>query len=606
MFTLPSLITCLPLLIVVTLIYTLPSVTSAFFFTKQSNDSSLLHVFSDPFHPALKHTQLNLSQLEHPDDISSLPPLLVSGLSFIPPDHQLQPHNSPPTQLNHPVSEHQQQKQIQSTSSTASAPVSAVAALLQPSPSPVHHHRQKPFSVSIEDVRYYGGLITYSHHLHPARICRVLNACIRPDNTLVLPAWMQRHDDSLSFHCGHPRLDFSLPDTIPPPPVVNLDLIGLHVPRPSMPDFLTDFIPNAVVFDLIYGDHNATKACHSRKGNDCAPFPGLAEGLRAAVILPSRLRRLEERKSWPRQFVKLMKPNSVGRKIRFLYEDAFHDSLNKLTCFRSALFTRGPFNKNTIMADHMRSISFMTSHGIFKRAHLLDGPGIGANGVGDCAVNITLSNRKLVDGAHNRLIGRYMLNLADLRDAIMQQALRVPRLRLRVSMMTLEGRGLRWQVNAMQKTDIWVAGHGPLLTNMVFLRENSTLIEVQPFTYYSHTYENMAARLAHVSYDRYIAHPDLTGFETCMRQLFPSSHHAHKRAMHYLDRYRDASEKFFKSDATHSLVLNTLEEADMHHVRTCALMQRLDTNAKNFAIAIVRQARLRCGLPQPELRSART
>lgn len=462
-----------------------------------------------------------------------------------------------------------------------------------------------PFYVTINNAHHYGGLITYAHQLHPAKICRVLNACLSPDGTLHLPSWMQRHDDLISFHCGLTSVDFSLPDTFPPPPLRSVDLVGVTLPHPSMSRFITDFFPSAVAFDLIYGDHSVSKACHSRKGSDCGDgFPALLDSLRAAVILPHRLRDLDEKKSWVREFVKLMKPpSSSGRQPLVIYDDTLHHPDADLTCFRSAFFTRGPFNSHTVMPDHLRNIHFLTAHNINKTARPFpSGHSVaGFPGRKHCQLNVTLSNRKLVDGALNRLVGRYVLNILDLKDAIHKQADRIPGLSLSVDTLTLEGKSLRWQINAMQKTDIWVAGHGPLLTNMIFLRDNSTVIEMQPFSYYPQTYEKMASNLANVRYDRFIAHPDLEAFDICIRQMFPPSSPAYIRAMNILDRFTGAAFKFKQSDSTHSIVLHQLIDQDLEGVKMCAQMQRLNTDATHFAIAIVRHARLMCGLPPPTM-----
>lgn len=469
--------------------------------------------------------------------------------------------------------------------------------------------RAKPFGVKIEDVNFYGGLIIYSHELHTSKICRVLNACVRPDGTLVLPAWMRRLDDSLSFHCGQTKLEFSLPDTNEPPPLIAKDLIGMINPRPSMPDFLQDFIPNAVVFDLIYGDHDVSKSCHSRKGRDCGPFPALAQEFRPLLQLDRRLKSLEEKQSWVRQFVQLMKPLKPGTQPSIAYS-LFPDSASEssLKCFRSTLFTRGPYSKKLITDEHLRNIHFLRQNSIERapRDVFLNSTSEREDGMKSCEIAITISNRKLIDGAHNRLIGRYIMNIPALREAIYTQVKRVPGLHINISTLTMEGRSLRWQINAMQKTDIWVAGHGSLLTNMIFLRENSTVIEIQPFAYYPKRFEFMAQNLAHVNYDRYIAHPDMQAFKACIRQLYPPSHGAHFEAVALLDKFRSAAEKYRQSDNTHAVTLQNLKDERLRQVQTCALMQRLDTSERNFAIAIVRHARLRCNYPRPNLSDSKT
>lgn len=464
----------------------------------------------------------------------------------------------------------------------------------------------KPFHMQIEDQKVYGGVVTYSHVLHPARICRVMNACIRDDDTLVLPRWMQRHDNLLSFHCGHRKLSFSLEDASPPPSLKNLDLVGLTYPRPSMPDFVRDFSPSIVVFDLIYGDHELKQSCHSRKGTSCDSFPNIAQSLNTAIFLPSRLEAINEKRSWVHGFVKLMKPPNVGKQTRILYKKGKVTENGKLAmqCFRSALFTRGPFNKFHVMPDHMRELNFLKSHGIQKEARILNQHNVSELGEeGSCHLNITISNRKADDGG-SRLIGRYITSIPSLREEILKQAERVPGLNIKLDTITLEGKSLWWQINAMQKTDIWIAGHGPLLTNMLFLRQNSSVIELQPFAYYPQTYENLAEYLAHVRYERYIANPDVEGFESCIRQLYTSEHPLYNDAQTIFERYRRASMKFFQSDSTHSLVLHTLTEQGLDYVKACARMQRLTTDTRVFAIAIVRHARVRCGLPKPTTNEA--
>lgn len=456
------------------------------------------------------------------------------------------------------------------------------------------------FSVGIAGDRVFGGLVTYSHSQHPAQICRVMNACLRIDGTLVLPEWMRRHDNTLNFHCGHSKLEFSLQDTAVPAALKNTDLIGLKSSRASMPHFLEDFIPNAVIFDLVYGDHQVSKTCHSRIGENCEVFPGLSQDFRPAILLHRRLQKLSNN-SWVPQFIKLMKPRDIGRQATVLYNGV---SVDTMTCFKSAFFTRGPYNKNTIMADHLRNIHFFDLNGIGKKSrNVLKASTHEGSEQQTCSLNVTLSNRKLVDGARNRLIGRYIMNLPELRDAIIKQAKRIPGLSLRVETMTLEGRSIRWQINGMQKTDIWVAGHSPLLTNMLFLRENSTVMEIQPFSYYPQTYEKMARHLAHVKYDRYIAHPDLEGFEKCIRSMYPRKHPSFQKSINFLEKFSKAAQKYEQSDSTHSLTLHNFKEPGLRYVTNCAQMQRLDTSAKNLAIAIVRHARLRCGFPKPPLKN---
>lgn len=474
----------------------------------------------------------------------------------------------------------------------------------EPSPSrsvKVSSKKALRFFTEIDSQKIYGGLVTYSHAMHPARICRIMNACVRSGSTLVLPKWMKRYDSIISFHCGHQKLEFSLEDTSPPVPLEPDDLIGIHVSQPSMPDFIRDFMSNVIVFDFFYGNHEVTKTCHSRKGKDCDIFPVLAQDFRPLVYLHPRLEEMTEKRSWVRQFVKLMKPPETGKQAKIRFVEGNPENDESVQCYRSALFTRGPYNKNFVAKDHFRNMHFFRFHEIEKEPQKIRSESRVDQQT--CKINITISNRKLIDESRRRLVGRYIMNIPELRKAILSQAKRVPGLRVQVSTMALESRSLRWQINAMQKTDIWVAGHGSLLTNMIFLRENSTVMEIQPFGFYPPSYEKMADHLAHVSYDRYIAHPDEEGFKACMLHFYPRHHKYHGEALRFLEKFSGAAAKYAQSDSTHSFVLTNFRDASLRHVRRCALMQRIDTNAENLAIAIVRHARLRCKLPKLSART---
>lgn len=203
----------------------------------------------------------------------------------------------------------------------------------------------------------------------------------------------------------------------------------------------------------------------------------------------------------------------------------------------------------------------------------------------------------------------------------MKQSVKIPWLSLEVSTLVLEGKTLRWHINAMQKTDILVSSHNSLLSNMIFLKENSTVLEIQPFTYYSQLYEKMAEHLAHVNYDKYIAHPDFQTFQACVSKYFPSTHKHRDLALSTLRQFALAVEKYRQSDSTHTLVLHNAKTDKVElgddddengaygaqdsltkakrQIAKCAKSQRLDTDARKLAIAIVRQARLACGLPHP-------
>jgi len=129
-----------------------------------------------------------------------------------------------------------------------------------------------------------------------------------------------------------------------------------------------------------------------------------------------------------------------------------------------------------------------------------------------CTLRVTLLNRR---AGYPRHIPHSAALLAALRDAS------TPRLRLDVSSASFEGTPLEHQVNVMQRTDVLVAAHGAGITNALFLRTGSSLVEVSPFGYAADIFRWLAVSVTSVRYERVVAAPDVDVFVACMRQRHP-------------------------------------------------------------------------------------
>lgn len=453
-----------------------------------------------------------------------------------------------------------------------------------------------PFSMSSGNVKFYGGLLTFGHELHPARICRVLNACIRSDGTVVLPAWMRRYDEMLSFDCGIKRLEFSLTDTNPPPPLHNLDLFGSEVPPPELHLFLEHFAPQLVALDMLGGERDLTQACHSRMGKGCFGFP-LETSIRPAVLIHPDIDAQGAKTSWIKQFLRLIPVENYKHRVRSLSRNELFSmqSDDEVQCFRSAVLTRSPRTKYSINPEMLRDLT------LFKRANITKTP----NQVWrmttrkKCFINIMFINRKkpLANATLPGVVG-FIPNIWRLRREIKARALRFKRqgLRVNVSAVSLDNKRLRYQINAMQKSDIVISGSTGHLANMLFLKENSTIIELMSFGYYPKHYEKMARYTASgIYYDQYIAHPDYKWFKNCINTVVPIGSANFTKAKRVLRRFKKVANNFLISDNTHSYTLHNLKK-DLDFAKPCARAQRLNSNATLFATAIIRHARLRCGI----------
>lgn len=455
----------------------------------------------------------------------------------------------------------------------------------------------EPFAVNISTARFFGGLITYSHELHPARICRVMNACVRQDGTLVLPAWMRRHDEMLSFDCGVMKLDFSQPDTRPPPPLRNLDLFGTDTSPNDVSSFLNHFMPQLVSLDMLSGERHLSRTCHTRRGRGCQDLMVLAEELRPAIALESEVSgRRTTGLAWIQQFVGLIPTERYAHSVRILntsgipfYND---DSLHQ--CFRSVVVTRGPRSKYAINSDLLQDLQVFKKNGLLKtprnvrEAH----PGSFFIGSGVCSLNVTVASNYRI---WNETTSGQIPGIDEISAAIREHVNSVAGLVLNVQKLDTSVQPSEIQRNAMQTTDILVAGHGSVLANMIFLRTNSTVVELMPFGYYPKTYEKLALYLADVRYDRYIAYPDLQGFARCV----DNAHSDKAESAELVQQFQKAASRYKTMGSTHSLLFHKMGTSP-RYAQDCARMQRLEVAPKRLAALVSRLAKARCGIPMAQ------
>ncbi|OSX76860.1 hypothetical protein BU14_0171s0009 [Porphyra umbilicalis] len=90
-----------------------------------------------------------------------------------------------------------------------------------------------------------------------------------------------------------------------------------------------------------------------------------------------------------------------------------------------------------------------------------------------------------------------------------------PRVAVRVTEAHFEGMPFAAQQAAMRATDVLVASHGAGLTNMVFLRPGSAVLEVYPFAYTAELFAQMADFLG-LAHTAVVAAPDGPAYKACL------------------------------------------------------------------------------------------
>lgn len=452
---------------------------------------------------------------------------------------------------------------------------------------------QAAMHVELRGSRFYGGLELLHHPLLATQVCRLYNACIRPDGAVLLPKWMARHDLALERSCGVVAR-FELPDSDPPPggPLQPYDLFGVRVPRQHMPAFFADFLPNAISLDTVLGERQLTRNCYTRAGKKCDALPPLDKGeLRPAVFMDTRALEVQEKDSWVRQIVRMATSGSEVEKTKLLlWPNVFRNvEAENVKCFRSAYVSRAPKTRMQIKPGLFDTLRLFVNNSVEKKAAL-----VRRETDNKCLLNVMFVNRKPVENNPDRLVGRYIPNIPDIRTELHKLAEEAGDITLFVDAVRLEGRSLKWQMNAMQKAHVLVGGHSAMLANMVFMRSWSSVLEIQPFAYYPDDYERLATRIANLRYDAYIARPDKIAFDACMAHFYPEGADHYKEAMAAQRRYHKAVENYEKSDKnTHSVTLHNLDES-LANVRVCAEMQNLEAPPVRLAERIFSLVKSTC------------
>jgi hypothetical protein len=458
----------------------------------------------------------------------------------------------------------------------------------------------EPVFVTINGKKYFGGLETLFHGSLTSKTCRILNACIRYDGTVLLPKWMQRYDDLLTFHCDLTKVLFILHDSQPPPSAMkDIDLFGATAPPNHMPSFFKAFLPNLISFDAVYNaeDRGTSRVCYTREGRGCSAGniePLLPGNIKPAVFLDSKLKQDNLTMSWPLQFSRLTAPKDLAKTRALFWSDMFPNTDEfERRCFKSLVISRPARGKEVTLPDLFMGLRFFTDNNIDKKTNTFSD---GTRGV--CNVNVTFMNRKPNPDQPDQLLSRYIPNIPEVTMELAKLSEvdeTAGKISLTIHKIRTEGRSIKWQMNAMQRTDVLVAGHGSQLTNMVFMRNGASVLEIFPFTYYPQTFEKMAMYIANMRYDSLIAKPDPETFMKCMSHYYNNVSDPNTDAAHDVNnRYERALESYEKSDKnTHSLTTHGLDSS-LSSVRLCAEMQRLETPVKKLASRIFAMAQASC------------
>lgn len=427
------------------------------------------------------------------------------------------------------------------------------------------------------------------------KVCRVHNACIGNDGTLLVHPNLKQNAGPLR-ECGVQKLGYlkSPSDFVTNDSTAGFDLFGASTARYHIPHFLTDVLPLLYASELIWP---STK--HLSTTSDCV-LPSQAscevrtnpKDLNAALFVDDRVLRMTV-SAWVPQLVAML----PGQPYMFTPETLFtkgDSGVEDKRCFRSVV----SFSRHTHL---LRSSEwFGEGNGMFDRfglsRHSVYRPPVRQHkGAPKCQVHIVIINRHGWERRYGMLLGRDLVNVNEIKARIEHDApkTRKPTVDPTVSVEYFENKTFAQQVELMQKADVIVGVHGAGLSNMLFARKDTPMMEVLPFTYYAGPFSTVAESL-YLKYAYMIAEPDTKTFLECIeiraRKVGDSgiSRRAKELWVEALRRRKlDGELEFLKT--------HLMTDPRGSNMKVCARTQRLKVDAVEMSKRVLQMAQSVCG-----------
>lgn len=440
-----------------------------------------------------------------------------------------------------------------------------------------------------------------------APFCRLYNVCQTRSGTLILPESLRSYEDVLST-CGLDRglvefMNIEQPSQTRYKPVskINgialseLDMVEKDAPRRGAHHFLADSMKILFFIDSVYGSGQTMPSTLRRscltadevKSEPCSS--GAAANTHPAIFVRSESFKDD---TWVPTFLQLMtNPTTVnnGHPLVLLQNrhlDQMQKSSTKQLAFCFHSITTSANRYGEIPQSSFRDTNpFFSGNGILRARRVLrDHRDHRDNREGRCRILVMLSSglpENILSGIHN--VSRAIRG----RSTHDQQTLSIRFMRHSQQDMSFARR-----MRCLQKADILIAPHGSHLSDMIFLRTSSAVIELQPFGLNSRMFRGLARQLS-LTYGQIVAAPDLDSFRVCMKN---SNTHDKNVSLHLLMAKVQAASDEFRNRGRTNLRLGTdiPEFQDLNNVKRCARQQTLKVSPESLTSAIWSQATKIC------------
>jgi hypothetical protein len=444
-------------------------------------------------------------------------------------------------------------------------------------------------------------------------LCRINKACILSSGLLSLPDWMKGRREELHA-CGlgpyaHHGVDGN---AFAGMRVRNVDFdlfqpvrrSRLLEPPSTMTEFLMEFVlPGAFVFDTfgatevpLPSEVTSTRCYSTPSSTDCTRgfMPERAK-FKPGILVQSSV--FERPESWEALVVAMLgKAYGDGAHGTMSITDVVapvggdNNQNSSATCFRSVLTSE-------LKVKEFPREWFVEASRLFS-ANSIEKSGstssTGATKDGSCSLSITILQRAKT----RRLISADALvtKLSELSTATPSG--------IKIGVQIVSDMGtlsVAKQIETTQYADILVGGTSHSLSNLMFMRANTSVFEVFPFAWQPTLYQELASSMG-VRYNKVVAAPQEQEFRACLenelsqlrKQNVISNDEKPTWMAETEQRWQKAVQDFAVTGKS-SLVLNTdTSGISNFHTRSCVRRQNLEFNVDEMANAMLREGRRIC------------
>lgn len=432
--------------------------------------------------------------------------------------------------------------------------------------------------------------------------CRIYGACQAKSGRIVLPKALKAHKAKLA-RCGvlssqnfydpsntsDPVYTLVQRDPLSGRNLRDLDLVERHPPRRASHHFLADLLKVLFFIDVVYRTGSERPGpvgmkCLAASGETfdgpCSPNADIEHASPAMYV---RMESFVDDAWVPHVLQMLARPESVLHHTPFLFLHHFdvlskvqNDGKEPLACFRSITTSSYPYGQ--IPAEALgKSNPFFLANGIDREAHPTKSRT--ADGKPACSIDV------LVDRA---------IEVSDTADLSRDISAGCAKDGFSCTVSRLESASLTFDDTrrALQRSDVYVAPHGPSLANAVFMPQHAAVVEVHPFAWIPGMFQGISGQLR-LTYTKMSSMPDVDSFTDCLRHYNSEN----TLGVSELTSAMRSAEADFLADGKSSFRLDGKlhEFTEVQKVRQCARSQRHVVPINSLVGKVRRIAALQCG-----------